>query len=303
MAKEWDKFQSDYKKLLPQIKKYSVEEASAAKTRVNSANTNCGEGERNLAASMVKARKNGVTGTALPDFIEDKGFAEAYKLMKSAFNMLAEELIAIEAFSKAAAVVQTDVTKLDTAITKDLKGRKDSSASKKEIEGLQEQIATDLKALKEAAGKYDGVEPMKKNLPGNFPKSVAAVLKQAPEAQETKEETETLPMLLVDRNLKSNVSKALKIAKTIGDEIKEALELAATDMGGAATKIKAAAGELKTLSELVKQYQKLKTDYKQDIAVSKDKGKIETAIDTIEKAYTVSESRVRGAATTMKKAG
>ena len=230
MSKEWDKFESDYKKLQPQIKKYSTDEASAARTRVNTANANCTEAEVYLAGTMVKARKNGVTGDTLPDFIADKGFVEAYKLMKISFNALAEELVAIETFSKAAAAVQADVVKLDAAITKDLKGRKDTSATKKDIETMQGKIAVDLKALKEAAGKYDGVEPFKKTRPGNFPKSVAAVLKQAPDEQEKKEESETLPMLLVDRNLKSNVAKAMTSAKSIAEGIKDALELAATDI-------------------------------------------------------------------------
>ena len=136
MAKEWDKFSSDYKKLAPKIEKYSAENASTAKTRINSANTNCGEGERNLADCMVTARKNGVTGDTLVDFMKDKTFAEGYKLLQAATNMMAEELLTMQAFSKEAGEVLADVTKLDAAITKDLKGRKDKSESKKDIEGL-----------------------------------------------------------------------------------------------------------------------------------------------------------------------
>lgn len=50
-------------------------------------------------------------------------------------------------------------------------------------------------------------------------------------------------------------------------------------------------------------YQKLKTDYKQEIAISKDKVKIETAMESIEKMYKLSEGKVRGATTTLKEAG
>ena len=160
-----------------------------------------------------------------------------------------------------------------------------------------------MKSLKEAAGKYDAVEPMKKNVPTNFPKTVANILKQAPEAQEKKREATLLPQLLVDRNLKTNLSKALTLGKAIAEETSAAIDEAASDMVKAATMIKGAAVKLKTLSDLNTDYQKLKTANKQDIAVSKDKDKIETAIDAIEKTYKTSESKVRGAATTLKKAG
>ncbi|MBC7477159.1 MAG: hypothetical protein H7317_03580 [Pseudorhodobacter sp.] len=303
MAKEWDKFQSDYKKLAPRIEKYSAANASTAKTRINSANTNCGEGERFLADCMIVARKNGVTGTTLVDFVKDKTFADGYKQLKTATNMMAEELLALQEFSKEAALVLAEVTKLEAAVAKDLKGRKDKSESKKDIEALQEKLAVDAKSLKEAAGKSDAVEPLKKNLPAKFPDTVAKILKQAPDAQEKRQDAEMLPMLLVDRNLKSNLSKALNLGKTITAEIQQALDDAADDMVKAAGRIKTAAVQLKALGDLNTDYQKLKTANKRDIEISKDKDKIETAIDAIEKTYKTAESKVRGAATTLKKAG
>lgn len=303
MAKEWDKFQSDYKKLAPKITEYSAANASVAKTRINTANTNCGEGERNLSDAMVGARKNGVTGDTLVDFMKDKGFADDYKALKSANNMLAEELQTMEAFSKEAATVVAELVKLDAAITKDLKGRKDKSESKKDIEALQGKIAEDLKSVKDAAGKWAAVEPLKKNLPGKFPDTVARILKQAPDVQAKRQEAEMLPMLLVDRNLKSNVSKAAALAKKIMDDTSAAIDLAADDMAGAAKLIKASSEDLKKLSELNASYQKLLSTNKQDIAISLDKDKIEKAIKDIAKAYTIGETKLRGAATTLKKAG
>ena len=303
MAKEWDKFQSDHKKLAPNIAEYSAANASVAKTRINTANTNCGEGERHLADCMVAARKNGVTGDTLVDFMKDKEFADDYKALKSANNMLAEELLKMEAFSKEAALVVADLTKLDAAITKDLKGRKDKSESKKDIESLQGKIAEDLKSVKDAAGKWAAVEPMKKNLPGKFTDIVAKILKQAPDKQENRHDAEMLPMLLVDRNLKSNVSKALTLAKKISDDVAEALDMAADDMVGAARKIKVSSRHLKKLAEINAPYQKLKASSKHDIVISLDKDKIEKAINDIEKAYKLGETKVRGAATTLKKAG
>jgi len=303
MAKEWDKFQSDYKKLAPKIAEYSAANASVAKTRINTANTNCGEGKRNLADCMIAARKNGVTGDTLVDFMTDKGLADDYQALKAANNMLADELLKMEAFSKEAALVVADLTKLDAAVTKDLKGRKDKSKSKKDIEALQGKIAEDLKSVKDAAGKWAAVEPMKKNLPGKFPDTVAKILKQAPDAQENRHDAEMLPMLLVDRNLKSNVSKALTLAKKISDNIAEARDLAADDMVGAAKKIRGSSENFKKLAETNAPYQKLKASSNQDIVISLDKDKIEKAINDIEKAYKLGETKVRGAANTLKKAG
>ena len=265
MSKEWEKFQSEYKKLQPKIAKYSKDEASAARNRVNSANTNAGEGERHLADSMVTARKNGVTGDTLQDFMKDKGFAEAYTLLKTSLNDMAKELVAMESFSKEAMVVHGEVTKLDAAITKDLKDRKDKSATKKDIEGLQAKLAEDLKTLKEAGGKWALVEPLKRNRPANFTKTVATILKQAPEVQAARQEAVMLPQLLVDRKIKHNLSRAVTLAKSIADDCGKAIEVAGDDMKAALSLVKGAGEALKELTGLNGEYQKLLKDHKKVI--------------------------------------
>ena len=129
MAKEWEKFQPDYKKLKPAIEKHSASAVSAVYKRLGLADANLSEGESNLAESTVAARKNGVSGTGLPDYMKDKTFAEAKKLLDHAVGQFVEALTELDSFADDADKVASEVGALYQKIEKDLKSRKDKSES------------------------------------------------------------------------------------------------------------------------------------------------------------------------------
>lgn len=303
MAKEWDKFQADYKKLAPDIKKYSESDTFAAMKRLGIAHGNCSEGESHLAHCMVTARKNGVTGTSLSDFVKDKTFSEGLKLLDKATSDLTTELRALEKFSKDAAELSGKVTKLKLAIEKDLKGRKDKSATKKDIEELLATTTADIKQLNKAARAYD--DKANKAMTGyaaNFQKTVAAILKQAPDAQKDDKESQELPQLFVDRNIKKNFSSAVGTGKKISDLCDSAMTKAETDLKAATPDLKAAADLLKTLKALNDSYTEAVSKQKAALDASKDKDKIVKMIAAIAKAYDGADRKLRGTMTTIKKA-
>ena len=129
MAKEWDKFSSDYKKMKPGIEKYSASAVSAVYKRLGLADASLSEGESNLAESTVDARKAGVTGASLPDFMKNKAFADAKKLLDKAVGMFVEALNDLDSFCTEAGKLSTEVGALYTKIEKDLKSRKDKATN------------------------------------------------------------------------------------------------------------------------------------------------------------------------------
>lgn len=304
MAKEWEKFQSEYKKLQPDIKKHSMENASATSKRVQTASANCGQGEANLAEAMVIARKDGVKGTGLADLVKDKAFKDALGLLDKATSMLTEQIRAFEAFSTKAGEVGAQVAKLQVAIEKDLKGRKDKSESKKDIEALLDQTKEDQKELKKSADYYaQRVNKANLGYAANFQKTVAAILKQAPDVQDKARDATLLPQLFVDRNLKKNTTLALVLAKQVHEACDAAVEGAQVNLAAAAGPLKTAQAALIKLKKLADEYADAIKKFPDAISNSKDKAKIEKMTDSIAKALDGAAREFKGVATTIKKAG
>ena len=304
MAKEWDKFQATYKKLEPKLKIFDETNADKKSQVFRLAYANCSAGENNISDSMVTARENGVTGTELKDFLKDKGFLEAIKLHNVAVRDMDTGQKDYKAFCTEARPFADEIAALHKDIEKDLKGRKDKSESKKDIEGLRDQLADDWKAVDTVAKRYaSGMSPAKENYVANYQKTINALLKQAPEDQANQKDDTELPQLLVDRNIKANFGKAVGMVKRIDDHCDTALQESGTDVKLAAPHLKLAVVELGTLKKIKDSYDEVVGKYDADIKNSKDEAKIRKMIAAILNGYADSERKIRGLAATIKKAG
>jgi len=304
MAKEWDKFQSTYKKIEPKLKIYTEANGAKKSAIFSNAYSNCSVGENNITDSMVTAREKGVTGTELKDFMKDKGFQEAMKLYTLAVNEMDAAQKDYGTFCTEARGVADEVALLHAAIEKDLKGRKDKSESKKDIEGLRDQLAKDWKLLDAVAKRNTkNTSPAKEKYVENYKKTIDELLKEAPEEQQRKKDEAELPQLLVDRNIKSNFSKAIAMVKRIDEHCAAALEASEEDLKAAAPHLKLAVGELSPLKKMNDLYEDVVKRFDADIQNSKDEAKIRKMIGAITKGFADSDRKIRGIATTIKKAG
>jgi hypothetical protein len=306
MSKELEKFEAEYKKKIKaKVKPIGSSEAQKLKKRISLATSGASTGEDYLTESMVPAFKAGITGTKLTDFMANKDFKDGYTAYKKAVEMLAEEMVAAIAMQKAASAVYDDAAKLDAAITKDLKKRKDKSNSKSDIEKLQKELRTVAADLKPAMEVYDKQPPFWKKYAAEFPKKVNAILKTPPaEALRQKDATE-LPQMLQDRNLKANTNKAAGLAKMINAKVSDAMKIAETDLKKSVVPLKEAATALKGFKTLNDQYAKIvgNSKYKAMVDNSKDKASIMKSITAMQKAFDDCERKVRGTMATIKKAG
>ena len=303
MAKEWDKFQADYKKLTSDIDKYASKNLDGVYQRVRLAKSNCDEGENHLTETMVTSRKNGVTGSTLADFMKDKDFAGAKTLLDSAARDLAEELKTLLTFCTEAETTMLKVGTLYKAIEKDLKSRKDKSESKKDIEKLQATALDTYKDLEKAAAFRD--KPNKQTLGyiENYMKTIARIVATAPEeAQRQKTDTE-IPQLFVDRNIKLNTSKALSLGKKVSDDCDAALTASEKDLRAALPHLKTAQVALLALKKIADDYAAATKKYKANLDISKDKDKIAKMLTGIDKSFDTAARKFKGVSTTIKKAG
>jgi len=306
MSKELKKFESEFKKIKPKLKTLNASAASALKKRISILHGDAsGQGEEVLKESLVAAYAAGVKGTNLTDFMKVKEFKEAYNIYKTATNNLAVEVNKAVAMQKDATAAHAAAAKLEAAIAKDLKSRKDKSKTKSDIESMHDEVKKAMKDFAEAAKVHDSLTPAAKGYVAQFPKKVQAVLKTPPKEAQAALDATILPQLLQDRLLVGNRNKAKKYLGIINSKCDEAMKAAGDNLKAAAAPLKVALAGLKELKAINDKYVKATNDnrVKNQIKDSKDKASIEKSIDFILKAYVAGERKFRGTSTTIKKAG
>jgi hypothetical protein len=305
MSKEFAKFDAEYKKISAQYKALMGTLGADASKRLQLANANVTEGKANLRDSLVTARKNGVTGSSFADFAKDKSFQEGMQLLNRAVNDLEARIKDIDDIGAKATTAVAAIDTLARNIDKDLASRKDTSESKKEIEKLQQTLVNDRKALAPLAKLgTDKVKPYQRNYSKDLQQTVAAIVKEAPQAQaQAKRDTEA-PQKLQDRVLNTSMNKCIGLNKEVGNLCESAMKKAgAGDKSGMQADLKKALEQRKALTAIVTEYQSVIKDYKAVVDDSKDKSKILAAVAKMAELDAAAERAVRGTMTTIKKAG
>lgn len=302
MAKEWGKFQAEYKKLLPKIKKHPLGEATKMHSRIKKSLATAWEGEDYFRESMAKARENGVTSEKLADFMKDKDYKDGLTAWNKSVNIHHGEVKIMVEYCDEAKALHQQMALLLANIDKDLNKRKGSSGSKKDIESLQKTLTKEtpeMKKTSEAIGKLNAAQKM---YAANFKRTLDKIMKEdASKQAQSKDKTE-LPQLLVDRMLKKNSNAVSKLFKSINSLCDSAISKAAVNMKEAEPDLKTAAGHIKTLRKINDSYQKVKKKFPDMIKSSKDSKKILVTIKKFDEYCTSAERKLRGTSVTIRKA-
>ena len=305
MAKEWAKFESEYKKSSTQYSKITADQGNATSKRLTIACTATTEGENNLRDALVDARKAGVTANTFGEFSKDRGFQEAAKLLSKAANEVEERIKDIHAFGAEASRAAATMAALRNSIEKDLAKRKDSSESKKDIQALLDKVSTDEKNYAKLAKLPDErIKPYYKTYASNLTKTITKLIQEAPEAQAKAKRDMEAPEKLRDRVLNSWFQKCVAAHKQVVTASGDALGKAEKgDKSGVQAALKTAADARKTVKAIADDYADVVKNYKEDVDISKDKAKILAAVAKMAQMDQDAERRVRGVLTTIKKAG
>ncbi|AHD03059.1 hypothetical protein [Leisingera methylohalidivorans] len=302
MAKELEKFKAEHKKLAAGTKTYTTAEGAKLKKRVGISLGNAWEGEDYFRESLAKARKDGVESKKLADLQKNKSFKDGLTTWNKAVDIHQKELDAMLGFCSNAKAHLAKLDKLLADIGKDLKKRSKTSASKKDIEALQDKLAKETAEVKKAA-QYEGkLNAAQKFYAANFQKTVARILKESDESQDKKLDATELPQLLVDRNLKKYTNQVGVLAKAINAHCVSAIEKAGQDLKAAVPDLKAAEAKYKDLKKINDQYQTVKKKFPGKINDSKDKKKLLATLKKFNDVTTAAERKLRGTKVTIKKA-
>ena len=300
MSKEWDKFQAEFKKLQPGIKKLPVSGATKIHAQLKKTLTKAWDQEDKFRDALGKAQKDGVKSEKLADFMKDKGFKDAHTTWKKAVETHHGEVDQLKAYCSQAAETHGKLTTLQTDIEKYQKKNKGVAPPSKEIEKLpttlKKQIA-ELKKTKDAIGKLTAPEKL---YAVNFKRTVDNILKKS--GKSGKVSDADLPKLLEDKALKKNVKEASNLVRSITELCDSAVENAPASRKDATTDLKKAKLQIKQLKKLSTNYQNVKKKHPDKIKASKDAKKVLASIKNFASQLTDSEKKLKDSEAAVKKA-
>ncbi|MBY6138204.1 hypothetical protein KUV26_02030 [Leisingera daeponensis] len=302
MAKELEKFKAEHKKLAAGTRRFTAAEGDKLKKRIGISLGNAWEGEDYFRESLAKARADGVKSEKLADFQKNKQFKDGLTTWNKAVDIHQQEVDAMKGFCAEAKAHLAKMSKLAADIEKDLKKRSKTSASKKDIEALQGELAKEIAAVKKAS-EYEGkLNAAQKLYAANFQKKVNAILKEKPDSHDKKKDATELPQLLVDRNLKKYTNQVGALVKAINSHCIAAIDKAGQDLKAAVPELKAAMAKFNDLKKINDQYQTAKKKFPGAIEDSKDKKKLLATLKKFNDLTAASERKLRGTKVTIMKA-
>jgi hypothetical protein len=305
MSKELEKFKAEQKKLAAVVKMYSLENVSAAKKSYALAVGDAvASGESHVREAMAIARDNGVQGDKLADFMKDKKFAAAVDVFRTAVKKCKDKKEMLATLCNGAGKTHDLLAVQLAAMDKDLKGRPGKSASKAEIQALRDDVAKTMKEMKTASGLEATLNKRDQTYTDNFDAHMTRLLKTAPDAAEIARDNTMLPQMLVDRNRKKQVSLAMAALKRVNEACSKALDAAADDMAAAQPLLAAAAKDVTAITALRDAFKKAvdHADSTKALHATKDEKAVRKAMADLDKALDAANRKLRGTATTLKKA-
>lgn len=306
MAKQLGVFSEDLKKLDTKYSKLNEKERFGASHRLKQAWAMCSSGEANLRSELVKARKEGASGSKPADFAKHKDVAEAMQLMGVGAKELDQKLADMDAFAKACEEAITAYKTVGAKIEKDLKSRKDSSETKNDIVALHAAIDQRVQELQKLVKTNQPmIYPAMRGYSAKLTATIAKVIAEAPDVQRAEVDRKEEPEALKDRVRKRALSQCSAGLKAVQTACDAAIEKAgAGDKGGAAAQIKAASTQLLAVQKVSDQYQQLVAKYdKGFLDGSKDRDVVLADVKKMAQCAEAAARLVRGVATTIKKAG
>lgn len=305
MAKELAKFEKTYAQLSKKAETYTQDGVSRKKKILKLQYGMTEEGCNNLADTIADAQSRGIVGTKLSDYLKDKEVQAAHKLLEKATDKQYEIVEELKQYEPDSEALIKEFQKLAADIDKDLKKRRDSSASKKDIEAMRAAIDKSIADLKKVPKRItQGLGPVHLDPVSKYNSEVKKILAKKP-AELGKEARDRLaPEGLRDRNRIKQLNICMAEFKNVKSLCESALAKAEEgDVKGLKDDLKEAAKSKANIDKIAREYQELRKDFPDAIEKSKDKAKILKAIKSMEVMAKEAESKVRGTTMTIKKAG
>ncbi|MGV8986395.1 MAG: hypothetical protein ACOH2H_08945 [Cypionkella sp.] len=312
-GKHYIKFLADFKSIKSELEKYTLDDAEDLWKALQARDKLMEGHEKKLAAAAISAYEAGVTSKKLPEFMKDKGFADAKKLLDNDRKLLVAELKMLDVHCDKCKVSAGKAYALAQDMTKALMAdkTKDKNPEREKVKKLREGLMTTFAELTEA--NKIGFKPPKYMtvFDAQYDKLIDHLIADALKKGKDPEEQLEVPQPLTDKKLGALVKEAGRLGSSVNASIlkKEAIEeKIAKEKGGTAPAGKDASKTLDPAAEAFltkarKTFQKLqkvgdegealKKKFKAEIAALKERTEIlkqfKSIEDEVEKAKTCIE--------------
>jgi len=294
MTKEWDKFLSDYKKLLQRAKSYSLSEGEKKKKKLQADLKTAWAKEDVMREAIAKAKQAGVSGTTSKDFKIDKGYVASLAAWKQAVTAHRAQVNALESYCKDADKLLVPWKKQHDSLAKDFKGLKTSTEPAADKKKFKEVYTASAKTVADLTGTANLMGTLKAH-------EIFYALRLKPSIEQILKESlkqsggTDMPKLLEEATRNKNVSLAKKIGKSIFRLSETAVKEGASNARVSQKSLKMAADHLKKLEKLNGEYQSAQKKLAKTIEASKDKKWMLDAIDKIAATHKEAEGILKGA--------
>lgn len=293
MAEEWSKLEADYKKLEQQIKKSTFAQADRLWQALLARDKLMDGHEKLLTKAAQVAFEKGVTGKTVVEFMKDKGFGDAKKLLDTDRRLLVNELYELKVYCEACDALAKVMDKLSEKMAKAIKLANDPGPAGVKATKLRLELALSLKDVNEAAALRFKPDKYMTSFNQQYDKLLGHMLTEALKQVSEAKDDDALPQPLVEKQLQAVVVQSEKLRVGVTKALDEALAATAKDPKAAAAPLKKAATALGELKKLAMRYQGLRTKFKKDIAGSKERTDIEGRISEIVANFEAAETQFK----------
>ncbi len=286
MADDWTKLIADARKLEVKYKDLTLDDGKTLWKALQARDKSMETHEKALQKATLAAYEAGVGSKKLAEFMKDKGFAAAYKLLDADRTLLGSELKLLEAHcdkcKAAARVVEDHISDMDRALVAS-KGKDKSaerSAAKKVRDGLYERF-NDMNAasnLRYLPDKY------MTGFDATFDKIVEHLITEAFKKGKDPADVAEIPQPLAEKKLHTAVKEATEWHKTVMTcaEKLTALMPPNPQIEVFSTKAWAAHNDLR---DKTSEFEALVRKFKKELAEADPKGEVAAKIKGIAKLY------------------
>lgn len=297
MAKEWDDFQKNFKKIQQSTKSLKPSEGEKLKKQLIADLNKAWDEETLVRKAIKKAQQNGAKADKLSSLLKDPDFSNAYKSWVKATTAHKDQVKSLKSYSDAAKKHYDDLNKQYGAVAKSVKQSKEPEAAKKNIKATMKDAQDHMKMLEQINAIYGTLKMPELFYASKEEKTMEVIIKK----EAGKGAPAALPKILEDAGRKKGEKNAKALHKSAMNAFEEAIKDSKINVDFARTDMDKGEAMLVSLSKLNDDFQSAQKKQLKEIDKSPNKKDIEDTIKSIN-AFKLEVEKIKKKATAAVKA-
>ncbi|MBI1172671.1 hypothetical protein GC209_14845 [bacterium] len=294
-SKTFIKFSAELRKLTPELQKYTMDDAETLLKAVQDRDSDLEKQEKKLRAAALAAYEAGMTGTKLADFLKDKDFADAKKLLDTSCKLLASELKLLDTHCDKCRASANKAYELAQAMAKAIAAdkTKDKNLEREKVKKMREGLMAQFEELTNAYKLRYKVPPHLNVYEEQYDKFITHLIAKAMKKGKDPEKQLQVPVPLTDKKLGMMVKEADHLAAQVLANMTKNFALKDSKPTAAAPFLKKAEADVAKIRKISDEASALERKFKNEIAELKERLEIlkqfKSIHETLEKSEKILE--------------